>query len=123
MNWLLKDKIDGIIHPFKYGFWCMMCIGKAYYDKHPKLGMLWETYDSYAGDGDGGFDYWWTGYRKTWKELRWYKKFGWDEDGYFQFILPFFLAWLIVLPGTIVYEVRQELEMRRYDKDWREGRI
>ena len=81
------------------------------------------TYDSYAGDGDCGFDYCWTGRRKTWKELRYYNKFGWDDDGYFQFILPFFLAWLIVLPGTIVCEVRQELEMRRYDKDWREGKI
>lgn len=123
MNWLLKDKINSIIHPFKYGFWCIMCVGKAFYDKHSKLGMLWETYDSYAGDGDYGFNYWWTGHRKTWKELHYYNKFGWDDEGYFQFILPFFLAWLIVLPGTIVYEVRRELEMRRYEKDWREGKI
>lgn len=69
MTWFLKDKINHIIHPFKYGFWCIMCVGKTFYDKHPKLGMLWETYDSYAGDGDYGFNYWWTDYRKTWKEL------------------------------------------------------
>ena len=123
MNWILKDRINHIIHPFKYGFWCVMCVGKAFYDKTPKLGMLWETYDSYAGDGDYGFDYCWTGRRKTWKGLRYYNKLGWDEDGYFQFILPFFLAWLIVLPGTIVCEVKQELEMRRYEKDWREEKI
>ena len=50
--------------------------------------------------------------------------FGWDnDDGCFQFILPFFLAWLIVLPGTMACEARRELEMRRYEKDWREGKI
>ena len=89
------------LHPFKNGFWCQMCIvTDSYYTKHPYLGMLWEEWDSYAGDGDYGWDYRYTGYRKTWKELKYYKKFGMDDEG-FVFILPFFITWFLVLGGTL----------------------
>lgn len=120
--WKIKDKMRHIVHPFKYGFWCKMCVGKQYGDKFIKLAMFWETYDSYAGDGDYGIVYAWTGNRKTWKELKYYKKFGIDDDG-FVFIVPFFFAWFLVLPGTIVEHIKQIRECNRYSKDWREGKI
>ena len=52
--WRIRDLIKHIMHPFKNGFWCRMCIVKADYTKHPYFGMLWEEWDSYAGDGDYG---------------------------------------------------------------------
>lgn len=100
------------LHPFKNGFWCIMAIGKADFDKHLTFGMLWEEWDSYIGDGDYGFNYFWTGYRKTWKELKYYKKFGIEDDGYFQFIVPYFIAWFLVLGGTLYhnYKLAKEYE-------------
>ena len=105
MTYKTKDTIRRLLHPhpFKNGFWCQLCIvDNKYFNKHPYLGMLWEEYDSYAGDGDYGWDYRWTGNRKTWKQLKYYKKFGMDDDG-FVFIVPFFIAYLLVLPGTLYH--------------------
>lgn len=114
MTYKTKDTIRRLLHPhpFKNGFWCQMCIvTDSYYTKHPYLGMLWEEWDSYAGDGDGGWDYRWTGNRKTWKGLKWYKKFGIDDEG-FVFIVPFFIAYLLVLPGTLynIYKLNEEIK-------------
>lgn len=112
LSYRIKETFHKLLHPFKNGFWCQLCIvTDSYYTKHPYLGMLWETWDSYAGDGDYGWDYRWTGYRKTWKELKWYKKFGMDSDG-FVFILPFFIAWLLVLPGTLynIHKLNEEIK-------------
>lgn len=119
--WRLRNTVKYIIHPFKYGFWCQMCIGKMPLDKFIKLAMFWETYDSYAGDGDYGLVYAWTGNRKTWKELKYYKKLGMDDDG-FVFTVPFFIAWLLVLPGTIIEYIKQIREYNRYSKDWRKSK-
>jgi hypothetical protein len=77
--------------------------------------MLWEEWDSYAGDGDYGWDYRWTGNRKTWKRLKCYKKFGIDDDG-FVFIVPFFIAWLLVLPGSIDNKYKLEKEMKHFEE-------
>ena len=112
MRYKTKDTIHRLLHPFKNGFWCQMCIvTDSYYTKHPYLGMLWEEWDSYAGDGDYGWDYRWTGNRKTWKELKWYKKFGIDDEG-FVFIVPFFITYLLVLPGTLynIHKLNEEIK-------------
>lgn len=114
MTYKIKDTIRRLLHPhpFKNGFWCQLCIvTDSYYTKHPYLGMLWETWDSYAGDGDYGWDYRWTGNRKTWKGLKWYKKFGIDDEG-FVFIVPFFIAYLLVLPGTLynIHKLNEEIK-------------
>lgn len=74
-----------------------------------------KTWDSYAGDGDYGWDYRWTGNRKTWKELEWYKKFGIDDEG-FVFIVPFFIAYLLVLPGTLYHIHKLNKEMKYYEE-------
>ena len=116
MTYKKKDTIRRLLHPFKNGFWCQMCIvTDSYYTKHPYLGMLWETWDSYAGDGDYGWDYRWTGNRKTWKGLEWYKKFGIDDEG-FVFILPFFIAYLLVLPGTLYHIYKLNEEMKDFEE-------
>ena len=110
LSWQTTQKIKRFIHPFKNGFWCQLCIVcNDYFTKSPYLGMLWEEWDSYAGDGDYGWDYRWTGNRKTLKQLKWYKKFGMDDDG-FVFTLPFFIAYLLVLPGTLyhIYKLNEE---------------
>ena len=101
----MKESFKRICHPFKYGFWTIVNVKKF------KLGMLWEEWDSYAGDGDSGWDYRWTGNRKTWKGLKWYKKFGIDDEG-FVFVVPFFIAYLLVLPGTLyhIYELNEEMK-------------
>ena len=104
------------LHPFKNGFWCIMAIGKSFYNNHLFFGMLWETWDSYAGDGDCGFEYFWTGNRKTWKQLKYYKKFGIEEDEYFQFIVPFFIAWFLVLGGTIYHNYKTRKEINDFVK-------
>lgn len=89
LSWQTTQKIKRFFHPFKNGFWTILNIQKF------KLGMLWEEWDSYAGDGDYGWDYRWTGNRKTWKQLKWYNKFGIDDEG-FVFTVPFFIAYLLV---------------------------
>ena len=112
LSYSTKAAFHRLLHPFKYGFWCQLCIvTDSYYTKHPYLGMLWETWDSYAGDGDYGWDYRWTGNRKTWKGLKWYKKFGMDDEG-FVFIVPFFIAYLLVFPGTLynIHKLNEEIK-------------
>lgn len=116
MRYKTKYTIRRLLHPFKNGFWCQLCIvTDSYYTKHPYLGMLWEEWDSYAGDGDCGWDYRWTGNRKTWKGLEWYKKFGIDDEG-FVFIVPFFIAYLLVLPGTLYHIYKENKEMKRFEE-------
>ena len=116
LSYSTKAAFHKLLHPFKYGFWCKLCIVTAdYYTKHPYLGMLWETWDSYAGDGDCGWDYRWTGNRKTWKGLKWYKKFGIDDEG-FVFTVPFFIAYLLVLPGTLYNIYKQNEEMKHFEE-------
>lgn len=105
LSYVTKAKIHVLLHPFKYGFWCILgWTDCESYGKYSKFGMLWETYDSYGGDSDYGYSYFYTGNRKTTKDL-WknYRHCIWkiNDDGGFDFVLPFFLAWLIVLPGTI----------------------
>lgn len=114
-KWIIKE----FLHPFKSGFWCIMAIGKPFYSNRFFFGMLWETWNSYAGDGDYGFEYFWTSNRKTWKELKWYNKFGIDDDGYFQFIIPYFLAWLLVLPGSIYNNYKLEKEIAKQNVYYR----
>lgn len=114
LSYVSKTKINRFFHPFKYGFWCQMCIvTDSCYTKHPYLGMLWETWDSYAGDGDYGWDYRWTNNRKTWKQLEWYNKFGIEDEG-FVFTVPFFIAWLVVLPGTIRCMLEERKAMKYF---------
>ena len=122
MNWFIRNKVSRLLNPFKHGFWCQMCIGKDWRTERLQLGMFWEEWDSFAGDGDYGLVYAWTGNRKTWKELRHYKKFGMDDDG-FVFIVPFFVAWLLVLPGTIIEWFKREKELAELDRLYREGKI
>lgn len=118
MRYKTKDTIHRLLHPhpFKNGFWCQMCIvTDSCYTNHPYLGMLWEEWDSYAGDGDGGYNYRWTGNRKTWKQLKWYKKFGMDDEG-FVFVVPFFIAYLLVLPGTLYNNYKLNEEIKYHDE-------
>ena len=107
--WFNRFKLSlyGWIHPFKEGFWCIMNISHFY-----GFGMLWESWDSYAGDGDYGYEYFWANNRKTTKQLIVeyphciFKRNDDGDDTGFDFVLPFFIAWLLVLPGTICHNIR-----------------
>ncbi len=105
-------------NPFKCGFWCIL--GWTNYKSvgiYDRFGILWETWDSYAGDGDYGYAFYWTGNRKTtkdlWKNYR-HCIFQPNDDGGFDFVLPFFLAWLVVLPGTIRYMLAEKKAMKYF---------
>ena len=110
LSYSTKAAFHKFLHPFKYGFWCIMNIGGF-----DHFGMLWEEWDSYAGDGDYGYSYYWTGNRKTTKQLIVeyphcvYKP---NDDSGFDFVVPFFIAWLLVLPGSIYNKYKIEKEIR-----------
>ena len=110
LSYQAKQLIKSLLHPFKNGFWCIMNIGGNYH-----FGMLWEEWDSYAGDGDYGYSYYWTGNRKTTKQLIVeypHCVFKINDDCGLDIIVPFFIAWLLVLPGTIYnrYQMKKEIE-------------
>lgn len=114
MKYATKQLIKRLLHPFKNGFWCIMNIGGNYH-----FGMLWETWDSYAGDGDYGYSYYWTGNRKTTKQLIVeypHCVFKINDDCGFDIIVPFFIAWLLVLPGTIYNRYKLEQEIRFWEE-------
>lgn len=108
LSWQTTQKIKRIIHPFKYGFWTILNIKKF------KLGMLWEEWDSYAGDGDYGFMSTYTDNRKTTKQLiQGYSEslFRLDELDGFVFCLPFFISYILLFIPTLVYEHKCQKEM------------
>ncbi len=83
------------------------------------FGMLWETWNSYAGDGDYGYSYYWTGNRKTTKQLiREYPYciFKINDDCGLDIVVPFFIAWLLVLPGTIYNRYQMDKEIKYWQE-------
>lgn len=118
LSFVTKSKINVFFHPFKYGFWCIL--GWTNYKsvgRYDRFGIMWEEWDSYAGDGDYGYGYYWTGNRKTtkdlWKNYR-HCIFQTNDEGGFEFVLPFFLAWLVVLPGTIRCMLEEKKAMKYF---------
>ena len=103
LSWQTTQKIRKIIHPFKYGFWTILNIQKF------KLGMLWEEWDSYAGDGDYGYIPAYTGNRKTTKQMiKWHPDciFNPRNDDGFVFCLPFFISYILLFIPTLIYDYR-----------------
>ncbi len=117
LSYVTKAKLHVLLHPFKFGFWCILgWTDCKSYGRNSRFGMLWEEYDGYTGESDYGYSYFYTGNRKTTKDL-WknYRHCIWkkNDDGGFDFVLPFFFAWLIVLPGTIKNHF-EEMKERKY---------
>ena len=95
----------------KKGFWCFVQFHKFHWV------MQWETYDGLNAEWDYGYVNYWTGNRKTFSELKNnYDCYGWgyDYDG-FTFVVPFFIAYLLVLKGTI----RERISEWLYFREWR----
>ena len=110
LSWQTTQKIKRIIHPFKYGFWTIVNIQKF------KLGMLWEEWDSYAGDGDYGFIPAYTGNRKTTKQMErdYYDSiFRFDEFDGLVFCLPYFISFILLFIPTLIYEHKCQKEMEK----------
>lgn len=78
--------------------------------------MLWEDWDSYAGDGDYGYMFSYTGNRKTTKQMRReysdciFNPFG--EDG-FVFCLPFFVSYILLFIPTLIYDYQCRKSIER----------
>lgn len=110
MTFLLKQRIKRLVYPFKYGFWTICRINKF------RLEMLWEDWDSYAGDGDYGYMFSYTGNRKTTKQMRReysdciFNPFG--EDG-FVFCLPFFVSYILLFIPTLIYDYQCRKSIER----------
>lgn len=100
----------------KKGFWCFVQFHKFHWQ------MMWETYDSWnGGEGDYGYVDYWTGNCKTFEELKWYDHYGWGYDEYgFTFVVPFFIAYILVLKGTIKERISTWLYFRRARKEAKE---
>lgn len=109
MKWRTKQLIYAFLHPFKKGFWCFINIQKF------KIGMLWETWDSYAGDCDYRYEIFWTGNRKTTKELKYYNLIEYGDDG-LVFVVPFFIAYILTFIGTIRHNIYVDKEMKKMHK-------
>ena len=105
MNWRTKQLIYDFLHPFKKGFWCFINIQKF------KIGMLWETWCSYAGDGDYRYESFWTGNRKTTKQLKYYRLIEYDDYDGLVFVVPFFIAYILTIIGTIKHNIYVNKEM------------
>lgn len=110
MTFLLKQRIKRLVHPFKYGFWTICRINKF------RLEMLWEEWDSYAGDGDYGYMFAYTGNGKTTKQMR--REYSYcifnpfDEDG-FVFCLPFFVSYILLFIPTLIYDYQCRKSVER----------
>ena len=106
----MKESFKRIFHPFKYGFWTIVNIKKF------KLGMLWEEWDSYAGDGDYGFISAYTGNRKTTKQMKrdYYDSiFRFDEFDGLVFCLPYFISFILLFIPTLIYEHKCQKSMEK----------
>lgn len=106
----IKESFKRILHPFKYGFWTIVNIQKF------KLGMLWEEWDSYAGDGDYGFISAYTGNRKTTRQMKrdYYDSFlRLDEFDGLVFCLPYFISFILLFIPTIIYEYKCQKSMEK----------
>ena len=99
----------------KKGFWCIVQFHKWHWY------MLSESYDSYSGEGDYGYLDYWTGNRKYFSDLKWYEHYGWGYDDFgFCFVVPFFIAYLLVLRGTIIAGISNYLFIKRSNKVMKE---
>ena len=108
-----KERIKRFLHPFKTGFWCIMNFHKL------KFGMLWESYDGWSGEWDYGFNEFYNGNRITFKQLKNYENFGFASydicDGV-QFPVPFFIAYILLIPGTIINNYEMNKKIKYYEK-------
>lgn len=95
------------------GFWCLVQFHKFHWQ------MLWETYDSWNGEEcDYGYTDSWTGNRKTFNDLKDYDHYGWGYDEYgFTLVVPFFIAYILVLRGTMKEKISNWLYVRQHFKE------
>lgn len=93
----------------KKGFWSLIAF------KNFKPMMLWETYDGFYSEYDCGLSDYWTDLRFETKEIkRMYDNF-WVNDSFegYLFTVPFFIAYILVLKGTL----REFFAERKYIRD------
>jgi hypothetical protein len=97
------------------GFWSII----TFYKRKPL--MMWTTYDGYYSEYDYGYSDYYTGTRFTTKQIKqdFDKFFINSGDKGFDFTVPFFIAWLFVLPGTIREKIAEYKYFKREKHLWR----